>query len=141
VNEFCVLEKKRITVLVKPFGNHTVQHEFLVWSSKRLLKKIKGIKEIQEHLTRDADLTFIFNGKKFALEIERGDLLRKPDRLREKRKYLNKKYTNRWMFVVSNRDFLTKYKKFGFTSDRSRLSENLAKLIQNTHTKKAYVGG
>jgi len=141
VNEFCVLEKKRIPVLVKPFGNHTVSHEFLVWSAKRLLNKTEGIKKIQEHLTRDADLTFEFNGKKFALEIEKGELLRKHQQLKEKIDYLNKNYSKRWMIVVSNRDFFTKYKKFGFTSTRNRLSENLPKLLKNAHTKIPIVKG
>lgn len=135
VNEFCVLEKKRIPVLVKPFGNHTISHEFLVWSTKRLLKKTEGIKKIQEHLTRDADLTFEFNRKEFALEIEKGELLRKHQQLKEKIDYLNENYPDRWIIVVSNRDFFTKYKKFGFTSTRKRLSENLPKLLKNAHTK------
>ena len=135
VNEFCVLEKKRIPVLVKPFGNHTRSHEFLVWSAKRLLKKTEGIKKIHEHLTRDSDLTFEFDGKKFALEIEKGELLRKHQQLKEKIDYLNKHYPKRWMIVVSNRDFFTRYKKYGFTSTRNRLSENLLKLLKNAHTK------
>jgi hypothetical protein len=135
VNEFCVLEKKRISVLVKPFGNHTISHEFLVWSAKRLLKKTEGIRKIEEHLTRDADLTFEFNRKEFALEIEKGELLRKHQQLKEKIDYLNENYPNRWMIIVSNRDFFTKYKKFGFTSTRKQLSENLPKLLKNAHTK------
>lgn len=135
VNEFCVLEKKRIPVLVKPFGNHTISHEFLVWSAKKLLKKTEGIRKIEEHLTRDADLTFEYNRKEFALEIEKGELLRKHQQLKEKIDYLNENYPNRWMIIVSNRDFFTKYKKFGFTSTRNRLSENLPKLLKNGHTK------
>lgn len=137
VNEFCVLEKKRIPVLIKPFGNHTISHEFLVWSTKRLLKNTEGIRKIQEHLTRDADLTFEFNKKEFAIEIEKGELLRKHKQLKEKIDYLNKNYSKRWMIVVSNRNFFTRYKKYGFTSTRNRLSENLSKLLRNAHTEKA----
>ena len=86
-------------------------------------------------MTRDADLTFEFNRKEFALEIEKGELLRKHQQLKEKIDYLNENYPNRWMIVVSNRDFFTKYKKFGFTSTRKQLSENLPKLLKNAHTK------
>ena len=139
VNEFCVLEKKRIPVLVKPFGNHTISHEFLVWNVKRLIKETEGVRKIKEHLTRDADITFEFKGKEFALEIEKGELLRKHKQLKEKIDYLNKEYPKRWMIVVSNRDFFTKYKKFGFTSTRKRLSENLEKLLKKAHTKIPYV--
>ena len=139
VNEFCVFEKKRITVLAKPFGNHTTSHEFLVWSVKRLIEETEGVEKIQEHLTRDADLTFEFKGKTFALEIEKGELLRKHKQLKEKIDYLNEKYSKRWMIIVSNRDFFTKYKKFGFTSTRKQFSENLTKLLRNAHTKIPYV--
>lgn len=134
VNEYCLLEKKRISILAKPFGNHTISHEFLVWSAKRLIKKIRGIKKIQEHLTRDADITFIFNNRTYALEIETGKLLGKHNQLKEKINYLNKKYPKRWMFIVSHRSFLGKYGKFGLTSDRSRMSEKLAKMLQISHT-------
>jgi hypothetical protein len=137
VNEYCLLEKKRISVLVKPFGNHSISHEFLVWSAKRLLKETEGIRKIEEHLTRDADLTFEFKRKDFALEIEKGDLLRKKQQLKEKLDYLNKHYPTRWMFIVSNRDFLRKYGKYGFSTSRNRMSENLRKLLKNAHTQKS----
>jgi len=134
VNEYSILEKRRIPVLIKPFGNHSFSHEFLVWDLKRLLDKTNGIKNIQEHLTRDADITFIFNNKTFALEVETGKLLSKHNQLKEKIDYLNKKYSKRWMFIVSHRNLAAKYRKFGLTSARSRMSENLQKMLQIAHT-------
>lgn len=130
VNEFCVYEKKRISVLVKPELRHTANHTFLIWSAKRLLKKTKGVSKIRETLTRDADIIFEFNGKNYALEIETGNLLRKHEQLKEKIAYMNKKYPSRWMFIVSNRDFLTKFRKFGHTTERKGVWENLAKMLQ-----------
>jgi len=134
VNEYSILEKRRIPVLIKPFGNHSFSHEFLVWDLKRLLDKTNGIKNIQEHLTRDADITFIFKNKTFALEVETGKLLSKHNQLKEKIDYMNKKYSKRWMFIVSHRKLATKYRKFGLTSARSRMSENLSKLLEIAHT-------
>jgi len=134
VNEYSILEKKRIPVLIKPFGNHSFSHEFLVWDLKRLLDKTSGIKNIQEHLTRDADITFIFKNRTFALEVETGKLLSKHNQLKEKIDYLNKKYSKRWMFIVSHRNLAVKYRKFGLTSARSRMSENLSKLLEIAHT-------
>ena len=133
-NELCMYEKKRIPVLIKPRLNHSKTHEFLVWSAKRLLRRTPEITIIKEHLTRDADITFEFKGKTFALEIETGNLLRKPEQLKEKIDYLNKKYPNRWMIIVSNRDYLTSYKKFGLASSRIEARANLAKLLKNAHT-------
>lgn len=133
INEYSVKENKIIRVLVKrkPNLNHTTTHIFLVWDTIRLLNEIKGITNIQEHDTVDADITFIFNNKKYALEIERGDLLRKKDQQKEKIEELNKKYPKRWMFIVSNKNYLSRYQKLGFSTQRKQVSENLQKLLEN----------
>jgi hypothetical protein len=134
VNEFSIIEKRRITILIKPFGGHSYSHEFLVWDMKRLLSKTKGITNIKEHLTKEADITFTFKNRRFAIEVEIGSLLRKSNQLKEKVKHLNKFYSKRWMFVVSHRDFVPKYRKFGFTSPRNRVCEKLEKLLKIAHT-------
>jgi hypothetical protein len=134
VNEFSVFEKRRIPVLIKPFSKHSLSHEFLVWDIKRLLEKINGVTNIKEHLTKDADITFNFNKNTYALEVELGNLLGKHSQLKTKIDQLNEKYPKRWMFIISNRNLLTKYKKFGFTSARNRLRENLSKLLKIAHT-------
>ena len=132
VNEYCVLNKSVITVLVKPMGNHSITHTFLVWDIKRLLIELKA-ENIQEKLTVDADLIFEFNKKRYALEIECGSLLSKPNQMREKITYLDKKYPNRWMFIISHRDLLKKYKKNGPTATRSNVREKLIKLLNIAH--------
>ena len=84
VNQFDVLERKFISVLIKPYEklNHSREHIFLVWNVKRLLEQ-KGIKIIEEHLTKGADITFKHNKKWFALEIETGTFLETSKRLKE----------------------------------------------------------
>ena len=129
-NEYSVKENKFIRVLVKPDSNHTKTHAFLVWDTIRLLKTIEGIKNIQEHETVDADITFNFNNKRYALEIERGDLLRKDKQAQEKVIELTRKYRKRWMFIVSNKNFLSGYQKLGFSTQRKQVSENLRKLLE-----------
>lgn len=132
-NEYSVKENKIIRVLVKrkPNLNHSPTHIFLVWDTIRLLNEIKGITNMEEHETVDADITFTFNHKKYALEIERGDLLRKKHQQKEKVEDLNKKYKNRWMFIVSNKNYLSKYSKLGFATQRKQVAENLQKLLEN----------
>jgi len=133
VSEYCMINNKLDNFLVKPKLNHSPTHAFLVWNAKKLLEKIKGVDEIKESLTKDADITFKFNNKIYALEIEKGDLLYKKNQLYEKVNYLNKKYPKRWMFIVSHRDLASKYGKFGFTSQRKEVSENLSKLLNIAH--------
>jgi|GEM_PF-2483888 len=137
INEYCVFERKIITILIKTELNHSPTHEFLVWSAKRLLEETEGVYNIQDHLTRNADITFNFRNRKFALEIELGSLLRKKKQCAEKVKYLTEKFKNKWMFIVSNKNLLQDYKKLGFATPRNRVCENLQKLLQNAHPRKA----
>ena len=129
VNEYCVAKKKVITVLIKPILNHSVAHTFLVWSTRRLLEEYAMIEDILEHETRDADLTFEVDGKDFAIEIETGTLLRKKEQFGKKIRRLNEKYGDGWMVVVSKRDLIKKYNKFGLCTQRKWVSENLEKLL------------
>lgn len=138
VNEYCPYEQKMITILVKPKMQHSKTHTFLVWSLKKILEEYPGIKNIQEHLTKDADLTFIYEKQIYALEVEIGTLLGKKEQLKEKLAYLNRKYPNRWMFIVSHRDLLPKYKKFGLAVTRKDVQRALEKLL-NSHTRKKRV--
>ena len=128
VNEYCVFQKKIITVLIRPTLNHSVAHTFLVWSTRQLLESYLEIERIIEHETRDADLTFRVRGKFFAIEVETGTLLRKKKQLEEKMKYLNWKYKNRWLIVVSKRDLVKRYSPFGPCTQRKWVCEKLEKM-------------
>jgi len=132
VNQFDVLERKFIPVFIKPYENmnHSREHIFLVWSVKRLLEHL-GIDIIEEHLTKGADITFKYNKKWFALEIETGKLLHAPKQLKEKVNYLNKQYPNRWLFIVSNEKLVSKYADYGLSTPRNRVQENIEKLLKN----------
>lgn len=134
VNEYDVLERKRIPVLVKPIGNHSITHAFLVWSVKRFLERFLE-KKVEEFLTVEADLVFEFNGQENAVEIEKGSLVGKKKQLAEKIRDLNEKYPNRWMFLVSHRDLLKKYRPFGLTATRSNFQEKLAKMLKIPHSE------
>ena len=131
VNEYCVLEKKIINVLVKPVLNHSPTHIFLVWSAIRLLKKLEGVSRIKEHETVDADITFKFKNKTYAIEVEKGSLLRKKDQFSQKIYFLREKYDNRWIVLVSNKNLISKYKKFESISTRKDFEENLIKLLNS----------
>ncbi len=131
VNEYCVIEKKIIPVLVKPPLNHTPTHCFLVWNVKQLLLQYPEIIDIREHYTREADLTFKIKYKTYAIEIETGNLLKKRRQLRNKVAFLKNKYGRRWMIVVSNRNLLKEYQKFSNCTQRKQVQRNLEKLIKN----------
>lgn len=130
-NEYCVKENKVITVLVKPYSNHSLTHTFLVWSVKKLLEEYPKITSIKEFLTRGADLTFRIKGRDYAIEIETGNILRKSAQFREKLGYMNSNYQNRWIFIVSHRKFLQKFKKFAKSCQRKEVRKNIEKWLKN----------
>lgn len=134
VNEYCPNQKKILTVFVRPVMGHSATHTFLVWSVKRLLENF-DVTKIEEHDTKDADITFIHYNKKYAIEIETGTLLRKERQLKNKAHYLNNKYPHRWFFIVSNRNLQPQYKRYGITTQRNLVIETLQKMLENTHPK------
>lgn len=129
-NEYSMIEHKYIRYMINSRSNHTPTHTFLVWEMHKLLKTIEGVTNIKEHLAVDADITFKFNNKYYAIEAEKGDLLRKKDQTQIKLDYLNRKYRKRWMFLVSNKNLLPKYQKLGFSTQRSRVLKNLKVLLK-----------
>jgi len=103
-NEYDVMEKGNIPVLVRKIMNHSKTHTFLVWSVERLLTS-KGIR-CAKHETRYPDITFFHNDEWWAIEIEKGSLLRKRNQMRAKVDFLKRNYPGRWMFVVSNKELI-----------------------------------
>ena len=131
-NEYDLLEHKNITVLIKPILNHSNTHTFLVWSIIQLLKSsFENITNIQEHETRDADITFQYKRKTYAIEIETGTLLKQKKQLTEKVAYLNKKYSNRWFFAVTNKNTQHTYRKYGLATRRIQVAKTLQKMLKN----------
>ena len=98
--------------------------------TKYLEENYEAITKIQEHETKDADITFKHNNKYYAIEIETGTLLKKPKQLAEKISYLNTKYKDRWMFIVTNKNNLSKYKKLGFATQRTSFEKDLKKWLK-----------
>lgn len=138
-SEYCIIKNKQINVLIKKKLNHSPTHIFLVWNTINLLKNIDGVKNIREHLSVDADITFNFNGKIYALEIETGTLLKKTKQKQEKVDYNNKKYKDGWMFIVSNRNLMKEYNELGFATQRKGVLKNIAKMLKIAHPPKVGV--
>ena len=72
--------------------------------------------------------------KIFAIEVETGTLLRKKKQLKEKIKYLNSKYGNRWFIVVSKRELTKEYRKYGSCIQRNGVCKKVDNLLE-TYTQ------
>lgn len=130
VNEYDIFSQNVRPFLIKSPLNHSPTHTFLVWSMKKLLEDTKNVERIEEHLTKDADITFRYKKKVYALEIETGNLLSKKVQLKAKIAMLNRKYGKRWIFVVSNQEDLPAYRKWGKSTQRTEIEKVLEKWLE-----------
>ena len=109
--------------------NHSRTHTFLVWSTKNFIEQKFTVQDLEFHNAHDADVTFKYKGKHYAIEIETGTLLKKNRHLAEKIKFLNRKYPHRWIFLVSNRNLIRKYKEHGITCQRKTIEKTITKIL------------
>ncbi|MCK5283513.1 MAG: ATP-binding protein, partial [Nanoarchaeota archaeon] len=126
---------KKAKFLLKPRFNESLNHLFVICDIAEFLEK-KGIK-VELFTTKKPDLVFLLNGKKYAVEVETGTTLEKaPKQLNEKISLLKANY-DEWFFVVTNRNYTKKYRRYGKTVDMRYLEGQLNKIIKNSHEKRA----
>ena len=110
--------------MLKPRHNESLTHLFVTYDTAEYLES-KGIK-VQKYVTVKPDIVFELNGKRCAIEIETGSVLTKVKNMKEKVKMLNKNY-DEWFFVVTNKNKVLEYKKFGGSVDLRYLKKKLQK--------------
>ena len=124
-----ISDKKPQLYFIKPRLKEGINHIFMISSIAEFLNK-KGI-IAEKFATRKPDLVFEINNKKFAIEVETGTTYDKSRKqLFEKVKSLNNDYDD-WFFVVSDNNYLKKYRKLGKTIDKRYISNQLTRLIKN----------
>jgi len=117
--------KKEIFLLL-PRHNESLTHLFAVYDIAEYLEK-KGI-QVEKYATRKPDLVFKKGNKNYAIEVETGAVLTKASRMKEKLKVLNN--YDKWFFVVTNRNKLKSYSKFGKSLDLRYLKLHLPTLLR-----------
>ena len=113
---------------VKPRFNESINHLFAIYDIKDYLEE-KGIK-VEIFATKKPDIVFEFKGKKHAIEVETGSMLKVKKVFNEKVENLNKNY-DKWFFVVTNWNKIPKYKNYGKTWDYRFARGQLDKLLKS----------
>ena len=132
VNEYSVIENKTLPFFVRKIQHHSATHSFLVWDVKNLLNKFSEIEGVIGHETREADITFKIKRKTYAIEVETGSLIRKQKQFEQKIDSLNEDYGNRWLILVSNKNLVSAYKKYGKVSTRKSLKKDIEEWIKDS---------
>ena len=114
--------------LLQPRHNESLTHLFMTHNISEFLEK-NGI-ETELYTTKKPDIVFEIDGKKFAIEIETGSVLSKISRMKEKLEVLSQ--YDKWFFVVTNKNKVKKYLKFGDSVSARYVKSRLNKLIKST---------
>lgn len=112
--------------LLQPRHNESFTHLFLTHNISKFLEK-NGI-ETELYTTKKPDIVFEIRGKRFAIEIETGSIFSKISRMKEKLEVL--KSYDKSFFVVTNRNKVKKYKKYGDAVDKRYVKSRLDKLVK-----------
>ena len=124
-----IVTNKKENYLLKPRHNESLRHMIFVFDIFEFLQG-RNI-EAAMYTTRMPDVVFKVNGKEFAIEVETGTVIKNMKKFREKLVLLNEKYGKKWYFVVTNRNLIKKYRKFGKVIDPRFIKFNLLKIIKN----------
>src|SRR3989344_4352665 len=117
--------------LLKVRYNESPQHFFMIIDIADYLKQFSDNVKIFE--TKKPDIVFELNGRKIAVEVETGSVLKNNKKqLLEKVAQLKKDYGKDWFFVLTNRNMKSQYEEFGKVIDKRfvkwNLDEKLTKL-------------
>jgi len=123
-------EKESVEVMTKPRNNESKSHAYLVGFLQKYLQDELCRADVEIFETKMPDIVFNSSGYKWAVEIETGSQLRKNGKeFQEKVKMLNEKFKDAWFFVVTNKNLVQKYKKYGPTFDRSKVLDHIEGII------------
>jgi cell division protein FtsB len=112
--------------VLNPRFNESFTHLFLVKNISEYLEK-NGI-DNEIYTTRKPDIIFKIGNKKYAIEVETGSIFSKIHRMKEKLEVLGN--YDVWFFVVTDRNKVKKYKKYGSAVDKRYVKPRLDKLIK-----------
>jgi len=125
-HQWCIVNKQSVEFMVRPRSNESVSHAYLTSAIYKYIKEDGLDPEAQLYETKMPDIVFNYGGFQWAIEIETGNVHKKSKKqLQEKVNMLNEKFEGRWFFVVTNKNLLSKYRKFGDTVDRSNVIEKV----------------
>ena len=118
---------EKTNYLFKPFFRESARHGILVYEVAKYLREYT--KNVREYLSRNPDIIFDINGVKWAVEIETGKvLLHNKKQFYEKVARLRSDWGRNWFFVITNRNRLKTYSRYGKTFTRRNVIKKIKKL-------------
>ena len=121
----------------KPFFHETARHGILVFEIAEYLKNYDV--KVKTYLSRKPDIIFEANGKEWAVEIETGIIFKKNKKqFLEKVESLKYWYGRRWFFVITDRNLLKSYKRYGKTFTRRNIIGKIDRIMAENWVDRIY---
>jgi hypothetical protein len=126
------LNGKQQFYLFKPFFHESPRHAITVFEIAEYLKQYSNVK-VKQFLSRSPDIVFTVNKKKYAIEVETGTILkRNKNQIYGKIANLKYYYNKNWFFVVTDRNLVKTYRRFGKTYSKRNVLGKIDKIIFQT---------
>lgn len=123
------LNGKQQPYFFKPFFHESPRHAITVFEIAEYLKKIKCVK-VKQYLSRSPDIVFEINKKKYAIEVETGTILkRNRNQIYGKIANLKYYYGRNWFFVVTDRNLVKTYERYGKTCSKRNVLGKIDKIM------------
>jgi len=129
------LDGKEQSYYFKPFFHESARHGILVFEIAECLKKYTN--KIKVYGAVRPDIIFEIDGKEWAFEIETGLNLKKHKKIVLKKvENLKENYGRRWFFVVTNRNCLKSYQRYGKTLTKRNVVGKINKIMRENGVDK-----
>ena len=114
--------------LFKPFFHESPRHAILVFEIAEYLKNLRKTK-VKTYLSVKPDIVFEINKENWAVEVETGIILKKnKNQLQNKIDNLNYYYGRNWFFVVTDRNIVKSYRRYGKTYTKRNVFRKIDKI-------------
>lgn len=130
---YSILDGKKEKYLLRPRFNESPQHCFLTFEIADYLKKFTD--KVYLYQTKRPDIIFEIGKNKFAIEIETGKILKSNKKqILDKVDILKKEFGNNWIFVVTDRNLVSEYSKYGETYEKRNILPRLLQAFKKKPT-------
>ncbi|MBT5924238.1 hypothetical protein HOH30_00770 [Candidatus Woesearchaeota archaeon] len=122
-HQWCIQHKETEEFMIRTAKKESTSHAYLMGAIYEYVDEHATVEMLD---TKSPDVVFEYAGNSWAIEVETGSVLKKSKKqLLEKVKRLESKYPETWFFVVTNKNLISKYKKYGQAFDRSAIVDHL----------------
>lgn len=125
-HQWNIKTKDNKEMLVRCRSNESPSHAYLVGAIWDYITSEGIDPDAKIYETRMPDVVFTISGFEWAIEVETGSVIQKNSKqLQEKVAMLNEKYQDRWFFVVTNKNLVSKYKQYGKVVERADVIDEI----------------